>query len=201
MTILTNALPPVVPPGTDPTEIDYPVPFPYGVQENTTGLPGAMTTEYHVRRHRIYYSGTHIVPVAGAAGTAAQFVNLHAPYGIEMVYWAAVKEGQPPIVPDPALFSDGNHTFLWGEQAADAPMLLPTMAAHVWIMAGIYYYGFTQPVQLNADFPTAAMPFDPMTPDQATYPKENFNTGIFSGGGDIRTGLPTMLQQSKGPGG
>ena len=194
-------LPPSVPPGTDPTDVEFPVPFPPGVQENTTGLPGAMSTDYGIRRHRVYFSGVHIVPVAGPAGTAAQFVNLHAPFGIEAVYWAASSESMTPIVPDPALFADNNHVFLWGEQAADAPMLLPSLAGHSWVIAGVYYYGFTQPVALNDDFPTAVMPFDPLPLEQSTYPKANFNTGILNGGVGTGTNLPTMLQQSKGPGG
>jgi hypothetical protein len=177
----------------------YPIPFPSGTQENTTGLPGAMTTRYWIRRHRKYAGGNMICPPAGPTGTPSQFVTLTAPWGIETIYWYAEKEGQPPTVPDPGIF-DGNHVFLWGENCADCPMLLPSEVGHVWVMAGIYVYGFTLPVNLDADFPTAAMPFDPTPVAQCTYPAANFSTGILNGGTSTPS-LQNMLMQMKGPGG
>jgi hypothetical protein len=159
-----------------------------------------MTTEYFTRRHRKYISGVHIMPVAGADGTLAQFVNLHAPYGIESVFWAAAKEGQPPAVPSPSLFGNTNLTFLGGEEAADMPMLLPSLCGHLWVIAGVYHYGLALPAKLDSDFPVGIMPFDPMPLAQGTYPSVNFMAGILAGSTiDFQQGL--NLQQSKGPGG
>lgn len=136
----------------------------------TEVLTDSSYSVYAVERQRYRLAGTIALPVYGnvakdnptVPGTSAscRIVRLHAPFESLVIKWTSVREGTPPLVPNPYLI-DNNYVFKGGSQSGALPMILPGYKGHCWSIAGTYEYHVVSPKNLNSDFPLGLYPWEP----------------------------------------
>lgn len=141
-------------------------------------LPLAQTTGYSVQVVQRHSEGIVANPVAGPLPQNVSLVRLHAPVEYLSVYWSAVSEGKPPIVPTHKSFLQNvNRTFLGGERYG---VITPTLVGHIWQIAGRYDYVVNAPEGLSSMFALAKCPWEGDAIIDFYMPAENFQTGIIN---------------------
>lgn len=152
-------------------------------------LPYNQHTTYATQFAHFHREGLAINPIAGAEPQAISIMRLHAPYEIMSVYWSAVCEGAPPLLPTHrSYFRNLNRVFLGGERYGS---VTPTIAGHFWQAAGVYHYCIPIPEGLDSNFALGICPWE--MGQNETYlpasldfyiPGNNFINGILNRGVD-----------------
>lgn len=157
-------------------------------------LPLGQTTSYSIEIAQTHAEGIIDNPVGGPAPQNASLVRLHAPFERISVYWSAVSEGKPPILPsDKSFLTNPNRVFLGGERHG---VVTPTLVGHIWIAAGRYDYSVPGPEGLGSAFGLAKCPWEGTPSDGAQdfyIPVENFISGIINVSTPQNTGLTPLV--------
>lgn len=142
-------------------------------------LFGAQTTTYGVQFVHRRNEGIVVNPVAGAAPQHASMVRLHAPLETLSVYWTAVRQGAPPIVPSTRSYRQNlNRVFLGGSRIGSCT---PAMFGHFWVVSGNYEYLIVAPETLDSDFALARCPWETDQNLRDFYvPYQHFQEGIIN---------------------
>jgi hypothetical protein len=126
--------------------------------------------------------GLSASPVAGPPPQNASLVRLFAPIEFLSVYWSAVSEGKPPILPSYKSFNglNGNRLFLRGERCG---IVTPSALGHIWMAAGVYEYSVPATEDLDSVFVLSKCPWEGTPTDVARdfyVPVQNFVVGLFN---------------------
>ena len=139
-------------------------------------MDGAQTTTYTVEFAHSRSEGIIALPVAGEEQLVS-LARLHSPFEYLSVYWTAVSQGKPPILPSHLSYiSNGNRVFLGGERHG---LVFPDIAGHIWQAAGVFHYVICGPESISSDFPLAMVPWE-STPTDFYIPAGNFVTGLIN---------------------
>jgi len=151
-------------------------------------LPLAQTGTYGVQFVHSRVEGISASPVAGSVLSNASLVRLHAPFELLSVYWSAISEGKPPVLPSHKSFAQNyNRVFIGGERVG---IVTPNIVGHIWVAAGRYDYVVVGPEGLDSQFALAKCPWEN---DQSTnfyVPAENFVRGIINPTYNQPIGIP-----------
>ncbi len=144
-------------------------------------LVNAQTTTYAVQFTQTHTEGISAAPIAGPSPQNASLARLNAPFETMSVYWTAVKEGSPPILPSHKSYLNNlNRVFLGGERVG---VVYPTLVGHIWMAAGRYDYVIMSPEGLSSRFCLNKLPWEGTALDNAVdfyVPSENFESGILN---------------------
>lgn len=135
-------------------------------------LPLAHTTTYGVQICHNHSEGIVASPVAGAPPQNCSLVRVHAGFETISVYWTAVSEGKPPVLPSHKAYLDnGNRLFMGGERVG---VVTPTLAGHIWHAAGVFHFVVGTPEGLSSQMPLAKCPWEGTAAQDFYLPAENF---------------------------
>lgn len=135
-------------------------------------LPLAQHTTYGVQICHRRSEGIIACPIAGAAPQNASLIRLHAPFELIDVYWTAVSEGKPPVLPSHKSYvTNLNRVFLGGERVG---VVTPGIVGHYWCAAGVFRYVVVGPEGLASAFNLAKCPWEETNDTDFYVPAENF---------------------------
>ena len=141
-------------------------------------LPGAQTTTYGIQICHTHDEGIDASPVAGDEGENASIVRLHSPFERISVYWTAVSEGKPPILPSHRDYANNyNRVFTGGERVG---IVTPNLIGHLWMAAGRFDFVVVGPEGLDSAFALARCPWEGTDADDFYIPVNNFVDGLLN---------------------
>lgn len=144
-------------------------------------LRGRQHTSYACQFLQTHQEGIVASPIAGPAPQNASLARWHAPFERISVYWTAVCEGAPPILPShKSYLTNYNRLFLGGDRVG---VVYPSLVGHIWMAAGVYHYQVMSPEGLTSPFLLSKMPWEGTALDNAVdfyVPASNFQTGILN---------------------
>ncbi len=112
---------------------------------------------YFAMRQRVSSNGLATMPVAAPYPTPAVVVALNGGLEFDVIAYAAVRRGAPPVVPAP-YSSNPNRVYLRGEQSGTWSM--PDLGGALnYVTAGWYIFGILAPEGLESDFMLGTVPF------------------------------------------
>ncbi len=136
---------------------------------------------YRIETRYHWNNGTVCLPIAqqdaGGSPLAAAIAQLHSPYGLKIVTWAARRTGDRPVLPDfnP---SDENLTL----QLADIVFSDPEFTANqvpILQARGTYVYLLKKPISVeDGVFKIGGAPCFELEPDSNTYTSKDFDGDI-----------------------
>jgi hypothetical protein len=144
-------------------------------------LPLGQTTSYSVQIAHSRDEGIYASPVGGDEEVNCSIVRLHSPIERLSVFWMAVSEGKPPLVPSPLIYSkNGNRVFTGGDRVG---VMTPAIVGHTFTMAGRLDYIVVAPEGLDSQFNLAMCPWEQAQVSDFYIPATNFlDTGIVNDG-------------------
>lgn len=117
-------------------------------------------------------------PIAGEGPANCSIVRLHAPLELIKVYWTAISEGKPPVLPShKSYLANGNRVFLGGERVG---IVTPALVGHYWSAAGYFLFAVVSPEGLSSDFSLARCPWEGTDASDFYIPSTHFQKGIIN---------------------
>ncbi len=123
----------------------------------------AQYDSFYALRRRTSSNGLAVMPVAASYPTPAVVVALHGGLEFDIIAYAAIRRGAPPVVPAP-YSSNRNRVFLKGEQSGTWSM--PDLGGALnYVTGGWYIFAILAPEGLESDFLLGTVPFPGADPD------------------------------------
>lgn len=146
-------------------------------------LPYASYTEYTVQVVHSHESGVCVNPIAGTPPQYLSMVRLHAAMEFLQVFWTAMREGAPPILPShKSYLTNYNRVFLGGARTA---VVVPVFGAHSWSVSGVWVFALPVPEGMDSNFALSMPPWEGAgglgaNMNDFMIPSQNFQSGILN---------------------
>lgn len=135
------------------------------------------STHYSVEYAHTRDEGIIACPVAGIE-QAVSLVRLHSPIEFLSVFWAATRDGAPPLLPKHTSYATNyNKVFLGGERHG---VVYPAIVGHTWQAVGVFRYVINVPEGFLSDMPLGKCPWEGTELDDFYIPAENFVDRVMS---------------------